>query len=140
MRGGKAVTWESMLRDATLMKQHNINACRSSHYPNSRLWYQICDALGLYVVDEANIETHGLELYGSGDAGQLAKAPSWRHAFLQRFCRMVQRDKNHACVIIWSLGNESGYGEAHDAMAAWARRHEPSRPVRRQRAAAAPER
>ena len=83
-----------------------------------------------YVVDEANIETHGFEFYSkSGDPGQLAKTPSWRHAFEQRFCRMVQRDKNHPSVIVWSLGNESGYGATHDAMAAWCRTCEPSRPV-----------
>ena len=79
------------------------------------------------MVDEANIETHGFAF--AGDEGALAKAPSWRRAFLARLCRMVRRDKNYACVLCWSLGNEAGYGPTHEVMADWCRAHEPSRPV-----------
>ena len=124
---GKAVEWADMLRDAALMKSHSFNAVRTSHYPNDSRWLELCDACGLYVVDEANIETHGCIFLG--DEGRIAKTPSWRRAFLARFARMVQRDKNHASVIVWSLGNESGYGPTHDAMAAWARKHDPTRPI-----------
>ena len=124
---GKAVAWESMLLDAKLMKSHSINAVRCSHYPNDSKWLELCDAVGLYVVDEANVETHGCLFLG--DEGYLSKSRSWRTAFVSRFARMVQRDKNHSCIVIWSLGNEAGYGGHHDAMAAWVRTHEPTRPV-----------
>ncbi|KAL1520731.1 hypothetical protein AB1Y20_022299 [Prymnesium parvum] len=126
-RGGKAVGWGTMLTDARLIKQHSFNAVRCSHYPNDSRWYELCDALGLYLVDEANIETHGFAY--TGDEGALAKRPAWAHAFMERLARMVQRDHNHPSVLIWSLGNEAGYGPTHDAMAAWCRAHEPSRPV-----------
>jgi len=125
--GGKAVSWESMVLDATMLKAYNFNAVRTAHYPNTDAWYDLCSALGLYVVDEANIETHGFFCWG--DEGILAKAPSWRPAMMARVTRMVRRDKNHPCVITWSLGNESGYGPTHDAMAAWCRTHDSSRPV-----------
>ncbi|EOD17237.1 hypothetical protein EMIHUDRAFT_459017 [Emiliania huxleyi CCMP1516] len=92
--GGKAVEWGEMLSDALTMKRHNFNAVRTAHYPNATAWYELCDAVGLWV---ANIETHGF--LASGDEGILAKTPSWRLAFLARFARMVQRDKNHPCVI-----------------------------------------
>ena len=119
---GKAVTRESMLADIRLMKQHNINAVRTSHYPNDPAWYDLCDAYGLYVVDEANVEAHHYR-------HQLCDDPRYAGAFLERVIRMVERDKNHPSVIIWSLGNESGYGAHHDAMAAWLRHRDPSRPV-----------
>ena len=124
---GKAVDWATMLTDVKLIKAHSLNAVRTSHYPNASEWYKLCDALGLYVVDEANCETHGCLFIG--DEGALAKKRSWRRAFVQRFTRMVQRDKNHACIVGWSLGNEAGYGGHHDAMGVWCRAHEPSRPV-----------
>ena len=133
---GKAVSWENMLTDATLMKRLNFNAVRTAHYPNATAWYELCDALGLYVVDEANIETHGFAFVG--DEGALAKDPSWRRAFMARLCRMVRRDKNFTCVICWSLGNESGYGPTHEAMADWCRVHEPSRPVQYESCGGAP--
>ena len=126
--GGRTVSWAEAVTDATLMKRHNVNAVRTSHYPQSQSWYELCDAVGLYVVDEANAETHGF-MWRPGDEGALAKTPSWTPAFVARLARMVQRDKNHACVIVWSLGNEAGYGKAHDEMAAWARAHDPTRPV-----------
>ena len=133
---GKAVSWENMLADATLMKRLNFNAVRTAHYPNATAWYELCDALGLYVVDEANIETHGFAFVG--DEGALAKEPSWRRAFMARLCRMVRRDKNFTCVICWSLGNESGYGPTHEVMADWCRAHEPSRPVQYESCGGAP--
>lgn len=111
-----------MLQDILLMKQYNLNAVRTSHYPNDPYWYELCDQYGLFVLDEANLETHGLW-------GKLAADPLWETAFVERAERMVERDKNHACVIIWSLGNESGYGRNHDAMAAWVRAHDQTRPV-----------
>ena len=84
-------------------------------------------------------ETHGFFYAPYGDEGALAKIPSWRHAFLTRLCRMVRRDKNHACVVGWSLGNEAGYGPVtHEAMAAWVREHEPSRPVQYESCGGAP--
>jgi len=119
---GRAVTEASMRADIELMKRHNINAVRTSHYPNDPRWYELCDELGLYVVDEANLETHGL-----WDA--LADDPAWEPALLERVTRMVERDTNHACVIAWSLGNECGFGRTHEVMAGWVHRHDPTRPV-----------
>ncbi len=121
-RRGKALTLESMLADIRLMKQHNINAVRTSHYPNDERWYDLCDENGLYVWDEANIESHALY-------NRLCHDPAWRTAFLERGARMVERDKNHPSVVIWSLGNESGYGVNHDALAGWIRGYDPSRPL-----------
>ncbi len=103
---GHVVTEELMMKDILLMKQHNINAVRLSHYPQPERWYELCDEYGLYVVDEANIESHGL-YYGERS---LAKDPSWEHAHTDRMVRMVERDKNHPSVIIWSMGNEAGNG------------------------------
>ena len=109
-------------RDLRLMKQHNFNAVRCSHYPHQPGFYQLCDRLGMYVVDEANIETHGMKPMGA-----LADDLAWAAAFLERMTRMVARDYNHPCIIVWSLGNESGYGAAHDAMYHWTKRADPSR-------------
>ncbi len=117
---GKAVTLESMISDILLMKRYNINAVRTSHYPNDERWYDLCDEYGLYVWDEANIETHALY-------NRLCHDPEWRTAFLERGARMVERDKNHPSVIAWSLGNESGYGRNHDALAGWIRGYDPDR-------------
>ncbi|MBD3244057.1 MAG: DUF4981 domain-containing protein, partial [Chitinivibrionales bacterium] len=127
---GKAVTRESMLADARLMKQFNVNAVRTCHYPNDPEWYDICDEYGLYVIDETNIETHAFY-------DRICNDPQWSAAFLDRGMRMVERDKNHPCVIEWSLGNESGYGPNHDAMAGWIRRRDPSRPIHYEGATAA---
>ena len=124
---GKHVSRESMIRDITAMKQLNINAVRTAHYPNCNLWYALCDAYGLWLCDEANIETHGIVT--DKDEDFLAEHPGWTHAFLERLTRMVRRDRNHASVLMWSLGNESGYGPAHDAMAAMLRSVDPSRPI-----------
>lgn len=117
---GCVVTTESMRADLVLMKQHNINAVRTSHYPSDPRLYDLADELGLYVIAEANVETHGRYR-------QLIHEPRFQLAFLDRMTRMVRRDKNHPSIIGWSLGNESGYGPAHDAMAAWARHYDPTR-------------
>ncbi|AEJ20046.1 glycoside hydrolase family 2 TIM barrel-domain containing protein [Gracilinema caldarium] len=121
-RTGKTISLESMLEDIRLMKQHNINAVRTSHYPNDEVWYELCDEFGLYVIDEANIESHGY--YDS-----LCRDRRWLLAFTDRVSRMAIRDKNHPSVIIWSLGNESGYGSNHDAAAGWLRSFDPHRPL-----------
>ena len=119
---GKAISLESMERDVLLMKQHNINAVRTSHYPNHPHFYHLCDRHGLCVIDEANIESHAFH-------NTLCNEPRLATVFLDRVKNMVERDKNHACVIFWSLGNESGHGANHDATAAWVRAYDPSRIV-----------
>jgi beta-galactosidase/beta-glucuronidase len=117
---GKSVSMESMLADVLLMKRNNINAVRTSHYPNDPRWYDLCDEFGIYVWDEANIETHSLY-------NRLCHESEWTQAFLDRGVRMVERDKNHPSVIVWSLGNESGYGPNHDAISGWMRGFDPDR-------------
>jgi beta-galactosidase len=117
---GKTVDLDSMLSDIKLMKQFNFNAVRTCHYPNDPLWYDLCDEYGLYIVDEANVEAHAL-------FSLLCDDPRWTSAFVDRGMRMVERDKNHPCVIMWSLGNETGYGTNHDAMAGWIRHKDSSR-------------
>jgi len=119
---GKALTRESMIRDIRLMKQFNVNAVRTSHYPNDPRWYDLCDEYGLYLIDEANIETHAL-------MHTICRNPRYASAFLERGLRMVERDKNHPSIIIWSLGNESGYGPNHNAVAGWIRGYDPTRPL-----------
>ena len=106
---GRTITREDMLYDVTLMKQSNINAVRTSHYPNNPYWYDLCDLYGLYVIDETNLETHGSWKYGQKDLGDAipGSKPEWTSAVLDRCNSMVERDKNHASIIIWSLGNES---------------------------------
>jgi beta-galactosidase len=127
---GHTVSVESMIRDIQLMKQLNINAVRTSHYPNDPQWYELCDRLGLYVIDEANIESHGM---GYGEKS-LAKDPAWKEAHLDRTRRMVERDKNHPSVILWSLGNEAGNGVNFYATYDWTKQRDPSRPVQYERA------
>jgi beta-galactosidase len=119
---GKIMT-EALLRlDIETMKRHNINAIRTSHYPNDPLFYQLCDEYGMYVVDECNLEAHH-------HYAQVGADPFWSNAFLSRLTRMVVRDKNHASIIMWSMGNETGFGPNHAAMAAWVKNYDPSRPV-----------
>lgn len=126
---GKALTYESMKLDGALLKRANFNAVRCSHYPNSQLWYALCDRIGLYVFDEANLETHGFhELDGYPNA-ELTRDPQWAAALLERSMRMAERNKNHPCVLAWSLGNEAGFAAAHAAAAAWLRARDPSRLV-----------
>jgi len=122
---GRVMNRESMIKDITLMKQHNINAVRTSHYPNVPEWYDLCDEYGLYVMDEANIESH--ELWGKNII--LADKPLWKAAFLARGTAMLERDKNHPSIIIWSLGNESGMGANFTAMADYIRLSDPTRPI-----------
>ena len=119
---GKTLTRESMIQDILLMKQFNFNAVRTSHYPNTPEWYDLCDEYGIYLVDEANIEVH--DYYD-----QLCRDPRWASAFTDRVRRMVLRDRNHPSIILWSLGNESGYGANHDAAAGWIRGIDSSRPL-----------
>lgn len=117
---GKAVTDDDMRADLELMKLHNINSVRTSHYPNNPRLLDLCDELGMYVVDEANIESHAYNT-------SLCNDDRYRAAWLARGSRMVERDVNHPCVIMWSLGNESGYGANHDALAGWIRHNDPTR-------------
>ena len=127
---GHAVTAESMITGIKLMKRFNFNAVRTSHYPNNPVWYDLCDKHGIYVIDEANIECHGLANIGGKEfRKEPANDPEWLNAFMERCVRMVERDKNHPCVIMWSLGNESGYGPNHDAMAGWIHSYDPTRLV-----------
>lgn len=124
---GRAITQETMRRDVELMKAHNINAVRSSHYPPHPRFLELCDELGLYVIDECDLETHGFERVGW--RGNPAGDPRWRDALVDRMARMVERDKNHPSIIIWSLGNESSTGGNLSAMARWTRQRDPSRPL-----------
>jgi len=119
-RTGHVMTEERMLQDILLMKQCNINAVRTCHYPNTERWYELCDEYGMYVLDEADIEEHGLR-------GKLASEPSWAAAFIDRTQRVVIRDRNHPSVIIWSLGNESGWGTNFALTAAWIHEYDPTR-------------
>lgn len=119
---GKALTREDIRQDLTTLKQFNFNCVRTSHYPNDPYFYEMCDRLGLLVMDEANYETHGL-------GGKLSNDPAWTAAFLERTNRMVLRDKNYPSVVIWSLGNEAGRGPHNAAMAAWIHDYDITRPV-----------
>lgn len=121
---GQVVTEEDMVQDILLMKQNNFNAVRCSHYPNTPRWYELCNRYGLYVVDEANIETHGMV-----PMNRISDDPAWLPAFSARVSRMLQSNRNHPSIIIWSLGNESGGGSNHEAMYHWLKRNDPSRPV-----------
>ena len=122
---GRVISRESMIRDIKLMKQHNINAVRTSHYPNVTDWYDLCDELGLYVIDEANIESHYLWSIGQTPAAK----PEWRDAFVARGRAMVERDKNHPSIVIWSLGNEADMGQNFRDMADIMRLIDPTRPI-----------
>ena len=122
---GRVVSRERMLQDIRLMKQHSFNAVRTSHYPNDPLWLELCDELGLYVVDEANVESHELwekKVY-------IADDPAWTGAFVARGVAMVERDKNHPSVIYWSMGNETGLGRSFDAMYEAMKAIDPTRPI-----------
>ncbi len=121
-RKGKVISRESMLADIKLLKDFNFNAVRNSHYPCTEEWYALCDEHGLYVIDEANIECHA-------NYNQLANLPEWTNAFVARGNRMVARTKNHASIVMWSLGNEAGYGANQAAMAGWIRHTDPTRPL-----------
>ncbi|MFI3286460.1 MAG: glycoside hydrolase family 2 TIM barrel-domain containing protein [Rikenellaceae bacterium] len=130
--GGKTVTREEMEADVRLMKQYNFNAVRTSHYPNDPYFYELCDRYGLYVMDEANLETHHAK-------GYLANRPEWIASYMERATRMVLNNRNHTSIIIWSLGNESGCGPNHAAMACWIKDYDPTRPVHYEGAQGQPE-
>ncbi len=119
---GKAVTVDDMRDDLHAMRRHNITAVRTSHYPNDPRLLDFADEIGLYVVDEANIESHAYNT-------SLCNDPSYRPAWVERMARMVSRDRNHPSIVMWSLGNESGHGDNHGAAAGWARSSDPSRPL-----------
>ncbi len=128
---GRALGKEDMVRDILLMKSHNIDSVRTSHYPNQPIWYDLCDEYGLYVIDETNLETHGTwnprqEGLGATVPGS---RPEWRENVLDRCRSMLERDKNHPCILLWSLGNESFAGDNFVAMHDWLRERDPSRLV-----------
>lgn len=123
---GRTITIESMLKDIELMKLFNINSVRTSHYPNRYEWYSLCDEYGLYLVDEANIESHGMMYHKDRT---LANYPEWEISFMQRMSRMVKRDRNFTSIVTWSLGNESGYGKHFETIYDWTRGYDPTRPV-----------
>lgn len=127
---GQVVNREVMMRNIQLMKELNINAVRTSHYPQPTLWYKLCDQYGIYLVDEANQESHGLG-YGPSNVSNL---PEWNATHMDRIKNVVERDKNHASVIFWSLGNESGNGKAFFDTYDWAKARDKSRPVQYEQA------
>lgn len=128
--GGYVVSPERMLQDIQMMKKLNINAVRTSHYPNDDLWYDLCDQYGIYVTAEANLESHGM---GYGEE-TLAKNPAYAKAHLERNQRNVQRHFNHPSIIVWSLGNEAGYGPNFEAVYDWIKAEDTSRPVQYEQA------
>jgi beta-galactosidase len=125
------ISEESMLKDISLMKQCNINTVRTCHYPNDPRWYELCDQYGLYVIDEANIESHGM---GYNPDRTLGNNPLYMEAHLARIQSMLERDKNHPSIIFWSMGNEAGDGVNFDTCYNWLKKRDPSRPVHYERA------
>ena len=124
------MTHEQMETDVRIMKELNMNAVRLSHYPNDPYWYELCDKYGFYVIDEANIESHGM--YYNPER-TLGNAPEWEHAHMLRIQRMVFRDKNHPSVVAWSMGNEAGNGYNFYKAYEWIKAYDPSRPVQYER-------
>lgn len=125
---GQAVTYETMQEDIRLMKQNNINAVRTAHYTNDYRWLELCSIYGMYVISEADLENHG-SLYMKEGVNYFAEAPEWKAAYVDRMERMVMRDRNHPSILLWSLGNESGNGANHDAMAEWVKTVDSTRPI-----------
>lgn len=111
---GAATPYDHMERDVRIMKQHNVNAVRTSHYPNDPRFLELCDRYGLYVIDEADLECHGMASVGQWN--RLTDDPAWQESYVDRAVRMMERDKNHPCIVMWSVGNESGIGRNHVAM------------------------
>jgi beta-galactosidase len=128
---GHVISRESMINDIRLMKSMNINAVRTCHYPNDPEWYKLCNQYGLYIIDEANVESHGM---GYDSAYTLATKPEWLNAHMDRTKRMVERDKNNPCIITWSLGNEAGNGSNFRATYKWIKERDNTRPVQYERA------
>ena len=128
---GHIVNRQTMIKDIETMKRYNINAVRTSHYPNDPLWYRLCDEYGLYVYDEANIESHGM---GYAPRKTLANVPEWKDAHVSRVINMARRDKNHPSIIVWSMGNEAGTGPNFLACYEGLKDYDPSRPVHYERA------
>jgi len=124
---GRAVSLSTMREDVELMKRHNVNAVRTAHYPNDPRFYDLCDRYGLYVLDETDLECHGFVDHDEGFV--LSDDPEWEREYVDRMERMVERDKNHPAIVLWSLGNESGFGDNHRAMAERCREIDPTRPV-----------
>lgn len=125
-RHGRTISVESMIQDIQLMKLFNINAVRNSHYPNYPEWYALCDMYGLYLIDEANIESHGMEHHKDRT---LANYPEWELPFMERMKRMVLRDRNFTSIVTWSMGNESGYGKHFETLYKWTKEFDPTRPT-----------
>lgn len=140
---GAAVGTAEMLRDLTLMKQHNVNAIRTSHYPNAPEFLRMCDEYGFYVVDESDVECHGVTCRGheycEADYNLLATDPDYAEAILDRVRHCVIRDKNRPCVVMWSMGNESGHGRNFNDALAWTKHYDPSRLTHYERASFPPE-
>lgn len=132
---GRAVTEDVMVRDVELMKRHNLNAVRTSHYPPHPRFLELCDEYGLWVIDECDLETHGFHVHGWENdlAGNPIRDERWEPALVDRMARTVERDKNHPSIVLWSLGNESGTGPGIAAMAHEARRRDGSRPLHYER-------
>lgn len=127
MKTGRVVTMEDMLQDLYLMKQNNINAIRSAHYPNQPDFYTLCDQIGFYVMNEADLEAN--QMQKTPDYNKLSHSPLWKESYLDRIERMVRRDKNHPSIIIWSVGNESGYGDNFKACYKRIKEYDPHRMV-----------
>ena len=134
---GHYTPYNEMKKELVIMKQHNINAIRTSHYPNTPAFYSLCNELGFYVIDEADLETHGTAFGGNLDGVDmslmLTNNPDWDAAFVDRMERMVERDKNFPCIIMWSLGNEAFFGENHIKMSQWTKARDNTRPVHYER-------
>jgi beta-galactosidase len=122
---GQSIPIKHMIKDLMMMKCHNVNTIRTSHYPNDPRFLDLCDKYGFYVVDEADLECHGVS--NAGDYHMLTKNPAWGISFMDRVVRLVERDKNHACIVMWSLGNEAGYDINHIEMAKWIKSRDNSR-------------
>ena len=123
---GRTISVASMIHDIQLMKQFNLNGVRNCHYPNNYAWYELCTEFGLYMVDEANIESHGMMFHKDET---LANYPDWEVPFMQRMSRMIARDRNYSAIVTWSMGNESGYGKHFETLYDYTKKIDPTRPV-----------
>lgn len=123
---GRTISVASMIHDIQLMKQFNLNGVRNCHYPNYSAWYELCTEFGLYMVDEANIESHGMMDHKDGT---LANYPDWELPFMERMSRMIARDRNYSAIVTWSMGNESGYGKHFETLYDYTKKIDPTRPV-----------